>query len=304
MSKPRLAFLGIGLMGAPMATNLLRAGFPVTVWNRTRAKAETLATLGATVAESAAAAVAAAEIVIDILESGSVVEAVILGSGGVAQSLPPGGIVIDMSSIEPARARRIGGRLAEHGIGFIDAPVSGGTSGAREGTLAIMAGGSAANFERAKPVLETMGRVTHVGPTGSGQVVKLCNQAIVATTVLAVSEAMLLANSAGIDPAAMRAALRGGSADSGVLRNQGSRLLARDFRPSGSTKIVHKDCVNILAEARSLGLTLPIVQRAADMFTAAMEHGSADYDHTSVLLELERMNPGKRAGTKPDQFPG
>jgi len=166
-----------------------------------------------------------------------------------------------------------------------------------------MAGGTAADYERARPVLQAMGRPTHVGPIGSGQVAKLCNQAIVATTVLAVAEAMLLAASAGIDPAAMREALRGGSADSPVLRNQGSRLLARDFRPSGSTKIVHKDCVNILAEARSLGLTLPIAERVANLFGAAMEHGSADYDHTSVLLELERMNPGKRAGTNPDQFP-
>ena len=214
MSKPRLAFLGIGLMGAPMASNLLNAGFPVTVWNRTRAKAEALAGQGAIVAQSASAAAANAEIVIDILESGSVVEDVIFGAGKVADALAPGSLVVDMSSIEPARARAIGAALGKRGIGFVDAPVSGGTLGARDATLAIMAGGTAADYERARPVLQAMGRPTHVGPIGSGQVAKLCNQAIVATTVLAVAEAMLLAASAGIDPAAMREALRGGSADS------------------------------------------------------------------------------------------
>ena len=304
MTKPRIAMLGTGLMGGPMARNLLEAGFPVVAWNRTAAKAEALRRAGAEVAASAAVAATGADIVITVLESGAVVGEVLFESGKVAQALKPGALVIDMSSIEPRHAREHAERLRELRVGYLDAPVSGGTAGAEAGTLAIMVGGGAEDFARAKPVFEAMGRPTHVGPAGSGQLAKLCNQAIVAITVGAVSEALLLAATGGADPAVVRQALMGGSADSPILRNQGQRLLERNFVPGGAARMVHKDCKNILAEARALGLRLPLAERIAELYAALAEHGGADYDHTAVLLELERMNAGRRVGEKPDRLPG
>jgi 2-hydroxy-3-oxopropionate reductase len=303
MTKPVLAFLGIGLMGAPMARNLLKAGYPLRVWNRTRAKAEALVPFGAVAAESAAAAAAGAEIVLTMLESGTVVEDLILGAGKVCEALPPGSLVIDMSSIEPARARAIAERLGEGGIGFLDAPVSGGTIGAEQASLAIMVGGDTQDFARAQPVFAAMGSATYVGPSGAGQLAKLCNQAIVAGTVTLIAEAMLLASAAGVDPAAVRAALKGGSADSKILQNQGGRMIDRNFMPTGTVGIVNKDCGNILAEARALGLTLPVSQRVGELFQQTVSHGKANYDHIGVLLELERINPGKRLGGGPDKTP-
>jgi len=303
MTKPRIAMLGTGLMGGPMARNLLKAGFPLTAWNRTAAKAEALRPAGAEIAASAAAAVAGAEIAIVILESGAIVGEVLFEAGKVADALKPGTLVIDMSSIEPRQARDHAARLRQRSIGYLDAPVSGGTAGAEAGTLAIMAGGSAEDFARARPVFEAMGRPTHVGPAGAGQLAKLCNQAIVAITVGAVSEALLLAAAGGADPAVVRQALMGGSADSPILRNQGQRLLERNFVPGGSARIVLKDCNNILAEARSFGLRLPLAERIAEIYAALAEHGGADYDHTAVLLELERLNGGKRVNDRPDRLP-
>ena len=303
MTKPRIAMLGTGLMGGPMARNLLKAGFPVVAWNRTAAKAEALRSAGAEVAARAAAAATGADIVITMLESGTVVGDVLFESGKVASALKSGTLVIDMSSIEPRQAREHAERLRELRIGYLDAPVSGGTAGAEAGTLAIMAGGSTEDFARAKPVFEAMGRPTHVGPAGSGQLAKLCNQAIVAITVGAVSEALLLAAAGGADPAVVRQALMGGSADSPILRNQGQRLLERNFVPGGAARMVHKDCKNILAEARTLGLRLPLAERITELYAALAEHGGADYDHTAVLLELERMNASKRVGDKPDRLP-
>ena len=190
----RIAFLGIGLMGAPMAGNLIAAGHSVVLWNRTRSKAEALAPLGGHVAESAAEAVRGTDLVITMLESGPVVETVLFGPQGAAAALRPGTLVIDMSSIPPATARDHADRLRARGATHLDAPVSGGTVGAREGTLAIMVGGALQDFTRAQPILERLGRPTLVGPSGSGALAKLCNQAIVAITIGAVSEALLCAS--------------------------------------------------------------------------------------------------------------
>jgi 2-hydroxy-3-oxopropionate reductase len=304
MSKPQIAVLGTGLMGGPMAANLLKAGFAVTAWNRTLAKAEALAPLGAKVAADAAAAAKGADVVITMLENGPVVEAVLFGEGEAASALARGSIVIDMSSIEPSRARDHGARLEKLGIGYLDAPVSGGTGGARDATLAIMAGGSAAEFERATPVFQAMGRPTHVGPAGSGQLAKLCNQTIVSVTVSVVAEALLLAAAGGADPAAVRQAMSGGYADSKVLQVQGQQMLDRNFLPRGPARMVLKDSKNILDTAHELGLTMPMAKCASDLFNGLAAHGGTNYDHTAILLELERMNPGKRVGTKPDQLPG
>jgi len=304
MSQPTVAVLGTGLMGAPMAANLLKASFPVTAWNRTLAKAEALAPLGAKLAPSAAAAAKGAEIVITMLENGPVVEETLFGASAVAAVLARGSLVMDMSSIEPSRAREHGARLAALGIGYLDAPVSGGTGGARDATLAIMAGGSAEDFARATPVMQAMGRPTHVGPAGSGQLAKLCNQTIVSVTVAVVAEALLLAAAGGADPAAVRQAMSGGYADSKVLQLQGQQMLDRNFLPRGPARMVLKDSKNILDTARELGLTLPLAKCASGIFNGLAAHGGINYDHTAVLLELERMNGGKRVGSKPDQLPG
>ena len=303
MTRPRIAVLGTGLMGAPMAANLLKAGFPLTAWNRTLAKAEALAPLGATVAASAAEAAAGADVVITMLENGPVVEDLLFGAGAVARRVARGGLVMDMSSIEPHRARDHAARLEKLGVGYLDAPVSGGTGGARDATLAIMAGGTSADFERTRPVMQAMGRPTHVGPAGSGQLAKLCNQTIVSVTVAVVAEALLLAAAGGADPAAVRQAMSGGYADSKVLQIQGQQMLDRNFLPRGPARMVLKDSKNILDTARELGLTLPLAKCASVMFSGLAAHGGTDYDHTAVLLELERMNPGKRVGSKPDQLP-
>lgn len=302
MTLPRLAFLGIGLMGRPMATNLLEGGYPLTAWNRTRIKAEALKPAGAIVAETAAQAVAGADLVFAMLENGAVVEDVLFGSGAIAASLELGSLFIDCSSIEPSQARAHGKRLTDMGIGYLDAPVSGGTIGAQEATLAIMAGGAEEDFVRAKPVFEKLGRPTHVGPAGCGQLAKLCNQAIVGVTVTVLAEALLLASVGGADPAAVRQAMMGGFADSRVLQYQGQRMLDRNFVPGGPARMLLKDGKNIVAAAREFGMRLPLAERATELFNALAEHGGENYDHIAVLLELERMN-GRRVGGKPDQLP-
>jgi len=301
MRTPRIAFLGTGLMGGPMAANLLKSGFPVTAWNRTRSKAEALRSAGGTVAPSAASAAEGADVVITMLESGPIVETVLFESH-VVGTLKPGALVIDMSSAEPQRARSHAERLAALGIGYLDAPVSGGTPGAKAGTLAIMAGGSEVDFERAQPIFAAMGRATRVGPAGSGQLAKLCNQIIVSVTMAAVAEALLLASAGGADPAAVREALTGGFADSKILQIHGGHMLERSFIPGGPAWTLRKDGRTILAAAHELGVTLPMAERAAGLFEQLCAHGGEKYDSAAVLLELERMS-GKRLGTKPDRLP-
>jgi len=302
MSKPRIAFIGTGLMGGPMAANLLKAEFPLIAWNRTLTKAEALRPSGATIAPSAVAAAEGADIVITILESGPIVETVLF-EGKVAEALKPGALVIDMTSAEPQRARAHAERLKAMGIGYLDAPVSGGTAGAKAGTLAIMVGGSDADFARAKPVFEAMGRPLRVGPAGSGQLAKLCNQIIVSITIEAVAEALLLAAAGGADPALVRQALTGGYADSKIMQIHGGQMLDRKFIPGGPAWTLRKDGRTIRAAAQEFGLTLPLAERTAELFEQLCAHGGEKYDCAAVLLELERMNAGKRLGTKPDQLP-
>lgn len=301
MTKPRIAFLGTGLMGGPMAANLLMAGFPVTAWNRTLAKAEALRPAGATVAASAAAAAEGADTVITMLEGGPVVETVLF-EGGVASALVRSALVIDMSSAEPQRARAHAERLAALGIGYLDAPVSGGTPGAKAGMLAIMAGGTEADFERAVPVFSAMGRATRVGPAGAGQLAKLCNQVIVSVTMAAVAEALLLASAGGADPAAVRQALSGGFADSRILQIHGGHMLERSFIPGGPAWTIRKDGRTILAAAREFGAAVPMAERANQLFEQLCAHGGEKYDSAAVILELERLS-GKRLGTEPDRLP-
>ncbi|MFN8829940.1 MAG: NAD(P)-dependent oxidoreductase [Labrys sp. (in: a-proteobacteria)] len=296
MSTLKVALLGTGLMGLPMAKCLLKAGFPVTAWNRTRSKAEPLAELGARITDTAAEAVADADVIITMLENGAAVTDVLFGQG-VAKAARPGATVADMSSIPPSLARDHAARLREIDINHVDAPVSGGTVGAEQGTLAIMAGGDEAVIARLEPVFKAMGRPTRVGPHGSGQLSKLANQTIVAVTIGAVSEALLLAAAGGADPAAVRQAIRGGFAESRILELHGRRMIERDFQPGGLVHIQVKDLDTILATAKDLNLTLPLTQNVRDRFVELRDKlGGSHLDHSALLLQLEAMNPPHKVG--------
>ena len=280
----QIAFLGTGLMGAPMVRNLLKAGFAVTAWNRTRDKAEALAADGASVADTPAKAVADADIIITMVSDGKAVGALIEEFAAAAKR---GATVIDMSSIKPSEARNHAERLAAFGIDQIDSPVSGGTKGAIDGTLAIMAGGDAAVFEKVKPALAAMGRPTLVGPTGCGQLAKLANQGIVATTIGIVAEAMLLMKSAGADMNTLRDALKGGFADSIILQQHGKRMADGDFQPGGRSVLQLKDLNNLREEADSLGLELPQAQLQRQRFKHFVDDmDGGDLDHAGLFLEL------------------
>jgi 2-hydroxy-3-oxopropionate reductase len=296
---PALAFLGIGLMGKPMAARLARAGFTVHVWNRSAAKAEALRSAGAIPHPDLMDAVRGADIVISMLEAGPVVGAVI---DAALPALRNDALWIDMSSTRQDEALALHARLRDAGCRFLDAPVSGGVGGAEAGTLAIMAGGAAADFAQAGAVFDAMGSATLVGPAGSGQVAKLCNQLIVGATINVVAEALLLAQAAGADPAAVREAIRGGFAGSRVLEVHGQRMLERNFLPGGQIKTQLKDQRNILAAAESAGVTLPVtalVTRQYESIEAELPHA----DHSAALIALERMNPGQRVGDVNDTLP-
>ncbi len=299
MNLPTIAFLGIGLMGTPMASRLLVAGYPLHAWNRSPDKAERLRSLGAIPCTTLADAVAGADVIISMLSAGPAVEATIVAA---APSLMPGALWIDMSSTRQGEAQACHARLHALGHGFIDAPVSGGVAGAQAGQLAIMAGGSADDFLRAEALLAVMGRPTLVGPAGSGQVAKLCNQLIVGGTLAIVAEALLLAQAAGADPAAMRAAIRGGFAESRILEMHGQRMLERNFMPGGQVKSQLKDLHNVLVAAADAGVVLPVAALVTEHF-GSIEHDFPRADQSAVLLALEKINPGQRLGTGADQLP-
>lgn len=295
----RIAFLGIGLMGAPMARRLLQAGYSVTVWNRTGSKAAALADMGGVAAASVADAVRGADIVISMLEAGPGVAEVMQAA---LADLAPTALWVDMSSTRQSEAQQFHALLAEQGRHFIDAPVSGGVAGAQAGTLAIMVGGSAADFARAEAVLTVLGRAMLVGPAGSGQIAKLCNQLIVGGTLNIVAEALLLAQAAGADPEAVRAAIRGGFAESKILDMHGQRMLERNFIPGGQVRSQLKDMHNIGHAAQAAGINLPLAQ----LITQRYESIAATYpnaDHSAALLALEQLNPGQRLGLGPDRLP-
>jgi 2-hydroxy-3-oxopropionate reductase len=284
-----IAFLGTGLMGAPMARRLLGAGFAVTVWNRDGAKAAVLAADGAIVAPSAAAAVDGADIVFTMLSDGPAV-ADVLFAQGVADALTVGAVAIDSSSIAPPMARAHAEKLAARGIIPIDAPVSGGVVGAAAGTLAIMAGGEAAPIAALADVFAPLGRVTRVGPSGAGQLAKLANQQIVAVTIGAVAEAMILVEAGGGSRAAFRDAIRGGFAESRILELHGQRMVQRDFAPGGPSRLQLKDLNAVMDAAESLALTLPLTRTVRDAFAAFVAQGGGGADHSALLTYLEQLN--------------
>jgi 2-hydroxy-3-oxopropionate reductase len=285
----KIAFLGTGLMGAPMCRCLLKAGFELTVWNRSAAKAEALRTEGATVAATPAEAAAGAEVVITMLSDGPAV-AEVMFEQGVAKAIAAGATRIDMSSIGADEAMDHAERHLARGVAYLDAPVSGGTKGAAAGELAIMAGGDADMVAKMQPVFAAMGRATHVGPNGCGQLSKLANQVIVAITIGAVSEAFILAGGGGADRARVREALQGGFASSRILTEHGQRMVARNFEPGGPAKFQVKDLKNALNAAERLGLDLPITKLLHDLFEAMVQSGKGGMDHSGLLTHLEAVN--------------
>lgn len=288
MAITRAAVLGTGIMGAPMARRLAAAGLHVRAWNRDPAKAASLE--GVEPAATPQEAVAGAEVVICMLSSGEVCDAVLLGETGAAAAMAPGACLVVMSSIPVETARGQAAFCAARGLAYVDAPVSGGEKGAQEGTLAIMAGGEAETVARLAPVFAPLGRVTHVGPAGAGQLAKLANQMIVAGTICAVAEALLLAERGGADPAQVREALLGGFAESTILRQHGLRMVTGDFAPGGPAKHQLKDTTTARRLAESLGLDLPVLGEVDALFAALVAQGGGDLDHSAALVELRRRN--------------
>lgn len=283
----RIAFLGIGLMGYPMARQLLEAGLALTAWSRTASKAEALLPHGATVTTSAPQAVATADVTITMLETGAVVEAILM-SDDVLKALRRDSLVIDMSSIAQAQAKDHARRLKQIGVRYIDAPVSGGTVGAEAGTLAIMAGGDISDIETVSPIWSALGRVTHVGPHGCGQLAKLANQMIVGMSIGAVAEALYLVERSGGDATKTIAAMAGGFADSKILSLHGARMAERDFAKRATMRVQLKDLDNALTTAADL--QLPITRLVHSLYASAVSQGDAELDHSAVWREIDRIN--------------
>ena len=282
---PNIAFLGTGIMGAPMCERLLAEGYPLTIWNRTPEKTKALARAGATVTETAVQAIAGAEIVIVMLSSGPVVTEVLL-SKEMLSAYSANTVVVVMSSIPVESARLQSRRFEEYFLGYVDAPVSGGEQGAIEGKLSIMAGGSALSLQRVQSILSCMGRVIHVGPVGSGQLAKLANQTIVGITICAVAEALLLAKAGGADLVAVREALLGGFADSTILKQHGARMIVGNFVPGGKAEIQLKDLRTACELSESMGMHLPALKLTESLYKAMCDNGYDQLDHSALYLEL------------------
>ncbi|ABE59103.1 6-phosphogluconate dehydrogenase, NAD-binding protein [Chromohalobacter israelensis DSM 3043] len=284
-----IGVIGTGLMGAPMARRLAEAGYAVRAWNRSNDKARALTAHGIDIADSPRDA-AGADIVVVMLSSGPVCDDILLGPEGVIAHMAPHATLVVMSSIPVDTAQRQAQAAEARGIGYLDAPVSGGERGAIDGTLAIMVGGDPATFERHRPLFAPLGRAVHVGPAGSGQLAKLANQSIVANTIATVAEALLLAERGGADPRKVREALMGGFADSTILQVHGERMLDEDFRPGGPAKWQWKDTQTAQALADDLALDLPVSRLVDGLFGDLVANGDGDLDHSALIRELRRRN--------------
>jgi 2-hydroxy-3-oxopropionate reductase len=285
----RIGFIGLGIMGEPMAMNLVAAGFELTVHSRSPGPVDELVAAGAKRAASPREVAAASDVTITMLPDTPDVEQVLLGSDGVRDGAASGSLVIDMSSIDPGPTRTIATALAERGVAMLDAPVSGGERGALDGTLSIMVGGGAAAFDRATPIFDVLGaNVVHVGGSGAGQVAKACNQLVVASTIEAVAEALLLAERAGVDPVKVREALLGGFAGSKILEVHGQRMLDRTFDPGFRIRLHRKDARIVEAAAADTGSPIPAFAVVAGQLQRAVDAGDGERDHSGLFLELER----------------
>ncbi|RDE50343.1 MAG: 2-hydroxy-3-oxopropionate reductase [Candidatus Accumulibacter meliphilus] len=290
----KIGFIGLGIMGRPMALNLLQAGHELTVWARRAESMQPLLDAGASAADSPAGVAGAVDLLISIVADAPDVEQVMLGEQGVASAARAGLVAVDMSTIRPAAARDIGARLREQAVDFLDAPVSGGEVGAIAGSLSIMVGGSVAAFETARPAFECMGKnIVHVGDAGAGQVAKAANQIITGAGVLTVAEALNFAARSGVDPAKVREALLGGFAYSKILENHGQRMLDRNFKPGFKSWMHQKDMNIVMQSAHELGMCLPVAAATAQMYNAMVGSGLGEEDSVAILKLLERLSGGE-----------
>ena len=287
----KVAFIGMGTMGVGMATNILKAGHEIIVHNRTRQKEESLAAAGAQRAASPREAATNAEIIVICVSDTPDVEGIILGDEGVIYGAPQGSIVVDMSTISPAAARRMAEMLAEKGVGMLDAPVSGGSEGAHNGTLSIMVGGETAVFEKALPILETMGKtITHVGAIGAGQVTKAINQIVITGTYLTMAEGLTIGMKAGLDMEKVLQAIGGGAASSWVLHNRGQNVIDNTYPLGFRLSLHHKDLNIALETARELGATLPATALVAQMENGLIERGFGDDDISAIARVIREQS--------------
>ena len=287
----RIGFVGLGTMGAAMAANVRRAGFEVTAWNRTPGRATALLDLGAIEADAPADVARSSDIVIVCVSDTPDVEAVLFGPDGVADGLASGGLVIDCSTISPGATAAFAARLADAGIAFVDAPVSGGSEGAKLGTLTVFVGGEEAAVERAHPVLAAMGKtITRFGPAGSGQAVKAVNQVVIAGIYLGVAEGMVLAMKAGLDPVMVAAALGGGVAKSWILENRSGKMIANEYPLGFRTSLHLKDLAIALELARSVGATLPVSSLAAQLESGLVARGFGDEDMSNLARAIRSLS--------------
>lgn len=292
-----VGFIGLGIMGKPMAKNLLDAGHELVVYNRTSEKAEELAGSGATVAASPKEVAEQSDVIITMLPDSPQVEEVLTGEDGVLAGIKEGALIVDMSTISPVVTEELAAEAKEKGASMLDAPVSGGDVGAIEGALSIMVGGSEEDFERAMPLFEVMGKtITHVGGSGSGQVVKAANQIVVALTIEAVSEALVLGSKAGVDPEKILDVLGGGLAGNKVMEAKREKMLTHSFDPGFRIELHHKDLGIALAAGREYGVALPVTALVDQMLQDLQMRGRGDRDH-SALLTLVEDSSGHEIGS-------
>lgn len=290
LENPTVGFIGLGIMGRPMARNVLAAGFQLVVYDLMPEPVQELVAAGATAATSPAEVARVADVVLLCLPDSPDVEAAMTGDQGLLAGVRPGQIVVDMSTISPVTARAMAEKAAAKGVKLLDAPVSGGQVGAVNGTLSIMVGGDAGALEQVRPVLSAMGKtILHLGESGAGQVAKACNQLVIAVTIEAVAEAMVLASKAGVDPAKVRAALLGGYAYSRVLEGHGERFLERNFTPGFRTRLQYKDLNIALDAGRAYGAPMPAAALVHQLYAAMMARGKGDLDHSALVTLLEEM---------------
>jgi 2-hydroxy-3-oxopropionate reductase len=286
-----IAFIGLGIMGSPMAVNLANAGHRVSGYNRTPDRFEPLVKAGGSAADSIADAVAEADVVAIMVPDSPDVEDVLVGEGGVFDSAKPGTLIIDFSSIRPDVTARLATQATERGFALIDAPVSGGEPGAISAALSIMVGGAAEDFERAKPVLEAVGKtIVHVGPSGSGQTVKAANQLIVAANIQVLAEAIVFLEAYGVDTAAAVEVLGGGLAGSAVLNQKAQKMLDRNFDPGFRIDLHHKDLGIVTAAAREAGVVVPLGAILAQLMASARATGDGGLDHSGLFRGVERLS--------------
>jgi 2-hydroxy-3-oxopropionate reductase len=286
----KIAFVGLGIMGKPMSKNLLKAGHSVVVFDVAPAPVADVVAAGGTAAKSSKEAASQADVIITMLPDGPEVEAAVLGPGGILEGAAKGSTVVDMSSISPVVAQKVGAACAAKGVEFLDAPVSGGEPKAIEGTLAIMVGGDAKTFEKIEPILKNMGAsVTLTGPVGAGNVTKLANQIMVACNIAAMGEALTLATKAGLDPEVVFNAVKGGLAGSTVLNAKAPMVISRNFQPGFRIALHQKDLRNALLAAESMKVSLPLTGAVQNMLMALMNDGKGSLDHSAIVTFVEKM---------------